>query len=162
MDLDNLRRSIRHEYSHAVLSALSGGLIPGWIDEGLAQWIEGAENPALRKTLKVYLKREEPVPLYLLQGGFTKLTAQMVPAAYAQSLLAVQALIKAYGVGKLGDYLSTLRFNAHQDSAFESAFGLSLDEFEDRLDSTLKKWAQDSSTREVRRRIASAQQDSRR
>ncbi|MFO0415728.1 MAG: peptidase MA family metallohydrolase [Pseudomonadota bacterium] len=141
VDLENIRRSVKHEYSHAVLSALSGGQIPGWLDEGLAQWIEGDENPALRATLKSYLKRAQPVPLALLQGGFTKLSPQMVPAAYAQSLLAVQALIKAYGITKFSEYLSALRGEEDKDLAFENTFGINLGEFEQRLSNTLIRWA---------------------
>ena len=141
IDLDNLHRSIKHEYSHAVLSALSGGLIPGWLDEGLAQWLEGEENPALRNTLRSYLTKSDPVPLHFLQGGFTKLTPQMVPAAYAQSLLAVQALLKVYGVEKVGIYLSLLRQQMAKARAFEISFGLTESDFEDRLRSTLRTWA---------------------
>ncbi len=144
IDLENLHRSVKHEYSHAVLSALSGGMIPGWIDEGLAQWIEGDENPALKNSLKAYLKRAAPVPLDLLQGGFTRLEAAMVPAAYAQSLLAVQAMIKAYGVDKIALYLSLLRNEVDKESAFETAFGISHTDFEYRLHSTLKAWSNPS------------------
>jgi hypothetical protein len=144
IDIENIRRSVKHEYSHAVLSALSGGQIPGWLDEGLAQWIEGDENPALRATLKSYLKRAQPVPLALLQGGFTKLSPQMVPAAYAQSLLAVQALIKAYGISKFSEYLSALRDEEDRDLAFEKTFGINLAEFEQRLSNTLIRWARPS------------------
>jgi hypothetical protein len=143
IDLDNLHRSVKHEYSHAVLSALSGGSIPGWLDEGLAQWIEGDENPALRNTLRVYLNRADPIPLKLLQGGFTKLTPKMVPAAYAQSLLAAQALLKVYGIEKIGIFLGLLRNQISKDSAFETSFGLSEREFEERLGSTLRAWAGD-------------------
>lgn len=141
IDLENIHRSVKHEYSHAVLSALSNGRIPGWIDEGLAQWAEGEENPALRSTLKYYLRSHEPVPLAYLQGGFTKLEASMVPAAYAQSLLAAQAMIKAYGIEKIALYLSMLRQDIDKYDAFEAAFGISQDVFERKLDSTLKSWA---------------------
>lgn len=141
IDLDNLQRSVKHEYSHAVLSALSGGAIPGWIDEGLAQWLEGEENPALRNSLKHYLKRSNPVPLELLQGGFTRLEPVMVPAAYAQSLLAVQAMIKAYGIEKIGTYLELLRHDEDKEVAFLKAFGLSQSDFEFKLHTTLRQWS---------------------
>ena len=156
IDLENLHRSVKHEYSHAVLSALSGGAIPGWIDEGLAQWIEGEENPALKNSLKAYLKRAAPVPLKLLQGGFTRLEAAMVPAAYAQSLLAVQAMIKAYGVEKIALYLSLLRSDIDKEAAFETAFGISQDDFEYRLHSTLKAWASPATPRVLPVRAAVA------
>ena len=157
VDVNNLHRSVKHEYSHAVFSALSGGSIPGWLDEGLAQWLEGEENPALRNTLRVYLKKADPVPLSMLQGGFTKLTPKMVPAAYAQSLLAAQALLKVYGIEKIGVFLRLLRNHISQVSAFETAFGISEREFEERLGSTLRAWAGDKKATDIGTRIASAQ-----
>lgn len=156
IDLDNLHRSVKHEYSHAVFSALSGGSIPGWLDEGLAQWLEGEENPALRNTLRVYLNRADPVPLKLLQGGFTKLTPKMVPAAYAQSLLAAQALLKVYGVEKISVFLGLLRNQVSKDYAFETSFGLSEREFEERLGSTLRAWVGDKRESEDANRGAAA------
>jgi hypothetical protein len=149
LDLENLHRSVKHEYSHAVLSALSGGMIPGWIDEGLAQWIEGEENPALRNSLKTYLKRAAPVPLELLQGGFTRLEPKMVPAAYAQSLLAVQAMIKAYGVDKIALYLNLLRSEVDKEAAFHTAFGITQSDFEFRLHNTLKAWSNPTTARTI-------------
>jgi hypothetical protein len=141
IDLENLQRSVKHEYSHAVFSSLSGGAIPGWLDEGLAQWLEGDENPALRRTLKSFLRSSEPVPMRLLQGGFTKLPHRMVPAAYAQSLLAVQALLKAYGIESIGRYLTLLKRKVSTSAAFQAAFRISEEEFELRLGEALKVWA---------------------
>lgn len=149
IDLDNLHRSVKHEYSHAILSALSGGAIPGWIDEGLAQWLEGEENPALRNSLRHYLKRSNPVPLKLLQGGFTRLEPAMVPAAYAQSLLAVQAMIKAYGIDKIAMYLDLLRNEEDKEVAFVAAFGISQSDFEYKLHTTLRQWSNPTQTASV-------------
>lgn len=142
IDVDNLRRSVKHEYSHAVLSAMSAGAIPGWIDEGLAQWIEGDENPVLKASLKKYLADEHPISLGLLQGGFTKLPNAMVPAAYAESLIAIQAIIKAYGTEKIGLYLNLLRHGEPSEKAFHLAFGISLTIFESKLRQTLITWGQ--------------------
>lgn len=141
IDIDNLDRSVRHEFTHAILSSMSGGQIPGWIDEGIAQWAEGQEHPALRKALKSWLKDHEPVPLERLQGGFTKLEPAVVPAAYAQSLLASKAMIKAFGFKKIGNYLTLLRKEVDAPLAFESAFGLTLEDFEEKLGESLKTWA---------------------
>ena len=140
IDRTNLLRSIKHEYSHAVLSAMSGGLIPGWIDEGLAQWIEGAENPVLKASLKKYLRQADPISLQLLQGGFTKLPSSMVPAAYAESLIATQAIIRAYGEKRIGRYLKNLRDGMDKEMAFQSAFEISLGTFEEKLHQTLIHW----------------------
>lgn len=141
IDLDNLRRSVKHEYTHAVIFSLSGGKAPGWFDEGIAQWSEGSENPALRAALRGYLQENEPVPLSLLQGGFTKLDEKMVPAAYAQSLLATKALIELYGFDLVSAYLSMMRAGTAPDTAFETAFRTTRVRFEEKLSSSLLKWA---------------------
>lgn len=137
-DNENLVRSLRHEYLHAIVNQLSNGRCPGWVDEGLAQWIEGDENPALRQALSRWLKNNSPVSFSLLQGGFTKLQAAMVPAAYAQSLVATQSLISKYGVGRLVSYLKELGSGEDKDRAFERSFGVEVESFERALGGELK------------------------
>jgi hypothetical protein len=141
VDIENLNRSMKHEYTHAILSALSGGNLPGWIDEGLAQWFEGEESPGLRTALREWLKTNEPVSLSLLQGGFTKLKPEMVPAAYAQSLLATRLVADKYGFPAIANYFLLLRDGVEKEAAFETAFAISLKDFEAQLDRALKRWA---------------------
>lgn len=133
IDLDNLYRSVKHEYTHAVVNSLSGGRCPGWLDEGLAQWAEGDENPALRPALNQWLTRNRPVPLGLLQGGFTKLDFEMVPPAYAQSLYAAKHIIHEFGFSSMRHYFDALREGDTKDSSFQRAFGQSERRFEQRL-----------------------------
>jgi hypothetical protein len=141
VDIENLNRSVKHEYTHAILSALSGGNLPGWIDEGLAQWFEGDESPGLRTALREWLKTNEPVSLSLLQGGFTKLKPEMVPAAYAQSLLATRLVADKYGFPAIANYFLLLRDGVEKEAAFETAFAISLKDFEAQLGRALKRWA---------------------
>ncbi len=122
-DTDNLERSIRHEYTHAVIHALTDGNCPGWLDEGLAQWAEGSVNPALYKALSRWLNENPPLPHAMLQGGFTKLNPKMVPAAYAQSLVSTSAIISNYGFVKLRRLFDEFRKGSDQHLAFERAFG---------------------------------------
>jgi len=140
-DLDDTFRSIRHEYTHAVIHALTNGKCPGWLDEGLAQWAEGQENPALRPALLEWLHGQPPVPLALLQNGFTRLDSKMVPAAYAQSLFAANAVINTYGFEAIRRYFAGLKSGAGKGDAFQKGFDLNEDVFEIRLDTTLRHWA---------------------
>jgi hypothetical protein len=129
------------EYTHAVLHALTGGKAPGWIDEGLAQLAEGTENSALRPALYEYLRENPPVPFELMQGGFTRLETNMVAAAYAQSLIAAQALVETFGYERLGLYFSTLRSGDDHETAFSRVFGIREANFEDRFSRKLTRWA---------------------
>ncbi|RIL07568.1 MAG: hypothetical protein DCC75_09915 [Proteobacteria bacterium] len=133
LDMQNIYRSVRHEYTHALISAITGGRCPGWLDEGLAQWSEGTPHPALRTALASYVEVNPPVPLKLLQGGFTRLDNDMVAAAYGQSLFAVETILKTYGFSKLRAYFDNLRNGQDKSEAFSSAFEINEGEFEQLL-----------------------------
>jgi len=140
IDTENLERSLKHEYCHAVIHALSGGKAPGWIDEGLSQWAEGIENPALKPALYQFLQNNSPVGFRLLQGGFTKLDTNIVAAAYAQSFYAAKALISGAGFSAIGEYFKDLRNGKDRGKSFQNAFGLTDAEFEARLAETFVSW----------------------
>lgn len=148
IDVSNLKRSIKHEYAHALINSLSDGKCPGWLDEGLAQWSEGVENPALKPALLNWLKNKNPVPFELLQGGFTKLTPNMVPAAYAQSLFATNTLISTHGFQSIGAYFKHLRTGKSTEESFREAYSLTERGFEQSLRSSLKAWVKRDKTRE--------------
>ncbi len=135
-----IARSVRHEYTHAVIHALSEGKTPGWIDEGMAQLAEGRENPALRRALLNYLQDSRPVPFRLMQSGFTRLEAEMVAPAYAQSLIASEALLETFGFERLSDYFTALRQGEDHPRAFSKAFGITEAVFEARLEKKLVQW----------------------
>lgn len=141
---ENLSRSLRHEYAHAVLHSLSGGRCPGWLDEGLAQLLEGHVNPALEPTLKRWLRKNPPVDFKYLQGGFTELEREMVPAAYAQSLFAARSLMKDHGAQKVVRFLTKLQEGSGKHTSFRSVFGESLTQFEETLGRSLVRWSRES------------------
>ena len=141
IDTDNVLRSTRHEYTHAIIHALTDGRCPGWLDEGLAQWAEGTENPALRPALARHLQRSNPLPLSLLQGGFTKLDREIVAAAYAQSLIATRAVIDTFGFHAMQIYFTSLREGEERENSFRRGFGINETIFEERLDTKLHHWS---------------------
>lgn len=140
-DYENIYRAVRHEFTHALLHALSQGRAPGWLDEGLAQWAEGDENPALKPALHTWLTRAHPIPLNLLLGGFTRLDESMVAVAYAQSLFATNTLIQSFGFKKISRYFELLRDGVERSRAFQGAFALSEAAFEQELHGGLIRWA---------------------
>lgn len=141
IDMDALRRAVKHEYTHAVVHALSGGRCPGWLDEGLAQWAEGSENPALQPALRNWVVKSGPVPLSILQGGFTKLDSTIVPAAYAQSLYSAHVVMNSFGFEPMRDFFDRLRNGEDKSDAFKSSFDISERRFEEKLGTSLLRWA---------------------
>jgi hypothetical protein len=148
-DHENVYRAVRHEFTHAVLHSLSAGRAPGWLDEGLAQWTEGDENPALQPALLHWLEGEDPVPLRLLLGGFTRLEERMVAAAYAQSLFAANTMIQSFGFRRISNFFAALRNGVNRQQAFSSAFGISEQQFEAELGQALQRWSLREGSRQV-------------
>jgi hypothetical protein len=139
-DFENIIRSIRHEYTHAVIHALSAGKCPGWLDEGLAEWAEGQANPNQERTLMSWLRVNPPVKLKLLQGGFTELEPEMAAAAYAQSLFAAERMIEVFGFRSIRTFFDTMRAGSKPDAAFKDAFKMSENSFEAQLGRDLSKF----------------------
>ena len=117
-------RAVKHEYTHAVVNALSKGRCVGWLDEGLAQWAEGYESKSLQKALIKQLRSGSLIPLSMLQGGFTGLKPEVVPVAYAQSLYLTRAIINHFGFLPLRTYFKALRIGYSQEAAFIAAFNV--------------------------------------
>jgi hypothetical protein len=140
IDEEQIFRSLRHEYTHAVLHHLSAGKCPGWFDEGIAQWIEGEENPVLNPALRRWLRTNGLIPFSMLGGGFTGLRSEMVAPAYAQSLFAVRYLIEQKGFDGIQTYLSALGTGYSHDRAFQLAFDMNQRAFEQKLEQNLRTW----------------------
>lgn len=136
-----LQRALRHEYVHAVVAQLSDYRCPAWMDEGLAQLIEGRPNPLLGPALRQWIADNPAMPFDWLRNGFTTMENRFVPAAYAQSLFAVRRLIHQAGFPAAVNYLRYLRENKSEYEAFELAFARSLPRFEKELDRQIKRWA---------------------
>lgn len=141
LDQKELYRALRHEYVHALVADFSGYRCPAWLDEGLAQIIEGDPNPLLGPALRKWISRNEAMPLDWLENGFTTLNDSMVPAAYAQSLFITRTLINRRGFESVKRYLQELRSGEAPEEAFSKAFNFSQKEFENQLSAQIARWA---------------------
>jgi hypothetical protein len=142
MKAADLNQTLRHEYLHAVMAELSGFRCPAWLDEGLAQMIEGKVNPALLPALKKWLKNNEAIPLSKLKRGFTRLDKSQVAVAYAQSYLAGKYLVDKFGYPAVVKYMENLRDRHEDGQAFMDAFGVSLEDFEAGFANELREWTE--------------------
>ena len=138
----DLKRAVRHEYVHAVISELSGQRCPAWLDEGVAQLLEGKINPLLGPALRKWVEdSDEAIPLNWLENGFTTLSNDMVPAAYAQSLFATRTIVNRLGFKAIRNYLRLLKHGVSESVAFRLAFKQRKSEFESQLALQMQRWA---------------------
>lgn len=133
---DELERTLRHEYMHAVVADLSDFRCPAWLDEGLAQMVED-NSPIVNPGIAGWLRSRQILPFSSLQKGFTVLDERLVPSAYAQSLYSTKKLTQGRGFGSVLQYLEMLNNGVDERKAFERSFGISITSFETQLRSEL-------------------------
>lgn len=141
VNLEELRRAVRHEYVHAVVAEISEHRCPAWLDEGLAQIVEGDVNPLLGPALRAWISGNDSMPLAWLQNGFTTLDSEVVPAAYAESLFATRLLLKRAGFKGVMKFITAMRVGTSHDVAFKRAFGQKQTDFERELTMRIAYWA---------------------
>ena len=127
---------LAHELAHALLRLATRDRAPGWLHEGLAQWLEGRRIPRLEIRSAAGAR---PAPsLDALDASFSEtLDRGAARASYAQSLALVEYLAVVRGEGALACLVSALGEGASFTSALRAEAGLSADE----LFSGWRKWA---------------------
>jgi tetratricopeptide (TPR) repeat protein len=92
----NLRqfdRVLAHELTHAMITSLAPRGVPAWLHEGLASFFEPQDIAYAVKVLSV----TGPVPVEVLLEGFSRLNQREATAAYAESLLLADVLMRRAG-----------------------------------------------------------------
>lgn len=108
-------RTVRHEAAHAQLAQVRGA-IPFWLNEGLAQWIEGDLTAAKRGRLLRMAQRGVWIPFESLEGSFLVIEDPTdAAAAYDQSLAMVRWLIAREGQRSIADALERIEAGASHD-----------------------------------------------
>ena len=88
---------------------LTAGRCPVWLNEGIAVWAEEWRDGERLDWAETALSQQRPFRFAQLAGTFTSLSAGDAELAYAQSYLAVRALVERYGTQGLIDLLKALR-----------------------------------------------------
>lgn len=86
-----LRRVLRHELTHAIIDQKTRGNCPQWLQEGIAQFLDGTDVVATEQRLR--RDALPPIPLFRMEGPFLDRDPQWRERAYRQSASAVSFLI---------------------------------------------------------------------
>lgn len=125
-----LRRILYHEYTHAVVRAITPR-VPSWLNEGLAMHFEGRVLSAGNEKEFRQLARAGKLPaLSKLEGSFAGLRGDQVRYAYLFSLSAVRFMIDRYGLYRATTILEELAKGASVGDAVSTGLLISYEEFE--------------------------------
>lgn len=128
---EDLERVVYHEYTHALVHRMTGGNCPVWLNEGLAQYEEVHSSV---ETAKNRVRSAGALmPLRFLERSFTGMNASTASIAYATSILAVDYLIREYGILYVKRLLEKLKEETDTQNALYSVFYIQYDEIENGL-----------------------------
>ncbi len=93
----DLAHVLKHELTHSFITQKSDGRAPVWLQEGVAQWMEGKRSTEDAAAL-VSAARQGSVPsLKSLEGSWMSLSGDSAAMAYAWSLAVVESIIQNGG-----------------------------------------------------------------
>ena len=126
LERERLRRVLRHELVHAFVRHAGGVGVPGWLNEGLAQWLEGDAKAEVRAA-KRRLADRELFSLEALQGSLTTWKDEAeIGVAYAQSLAFCDHIARRYGEQVLFAMVEGCKGGEAPSATFQRWTGLEL------------------------------------
>lgn len=131
-------RMIPHEVSHVVVHHAARNPYnspPPWLDEGLATFVQNADDPRLQPTLDRAVREGRLIPIGALRSSFP-LDADQALLSYAQSRSVVEYLVETYGRNTVGDLVLVYQTEVTHDMAVETVLGISMEQ----LDADWNAW----------------------
>ena len=113
----DLSRVLKHELTHTFLHVKTLGRAPVWIQEGVAQWMEGKRSNESASFLIQLYDQKQAWSLGQLEGSWMKLRADQAEYAYAWALANIEYLIDADGLVDLERILDRITQGSSAEAA---------------------------------------------
>ncbi len=122
---DALAHVLKHELTHSFLTQKTHGLCPVWLQEGIAQYMEGKRSGAAAASLVATFNDHMDVSLASYEGSWLNLEPDAATAAYAWSLANVEAIIAIDGMGQLTLVLDKIAAGTATEDALRAVLQMS-------------------------------------
>jgi tetratricopeptide (TPR) repeat protein len=115
-----LSRVLKHELTHSFVQQKTLGHAPTWIQEGLAQWMEGKRSDPNAAALIAIYQRDPALAMKHYQGDWMKLSNEAVNAAYAWALANVEYIVQSGGMNDVDRILDRLAAGEAPEAALRA------------------------------------------
>jgi hypothetical protein len=105
---DDLSRELRHELTHSFLQQKMRGRCPTWIQEGVAQWMEGRRVGKSAGTLMSAYDSHAAIPLRDLEVSWMSLSGSGAGFAYGWSLAVIETMLSTGSTDDLTHLLDSI------------------------------------------------------
>jgi hypothetical protein len=105
-----LAHVLKHELTHSFVGQKTHGRAPTWLQEGIAQWMEGRRSSASAAGLVAVAEQGDIPSLGSMEGSWMGLSGDSATFAYAWSLAVIESIIDQGGVSdisRLLDHVAT-------------------------------------------------------
>jgi hypothetical protein len=115
-----LSRVLKHELTHSFIQQKTHGRCPVWLQEGIAQWMEGRRSGNQAGPLVAAYERKAVQSLASLEGSWMGLPTDVAGYAYAWSLAVVEYIIEADGMPDIERLLDRVATEPSAEAAARS------------------------------------------
>jgi predicted negative regulator of RcsB-dependent stress response len=129
---DELSRVLKHELTHSFLRQRTLGRCPTWLQEGLAQWMEGRRSNMYAAALVATYNQGTYIHLRQLEGSWNRFPGRAAEFAYAWSLATVESIIADSGMYGLERFFAHFANDATVEAALQEALQVNYADLERR------------------------------
>lgn len=115
-----LSRVLKHELTHSFVQQKTLGHAPTWIQEGLAQWMEGKRSDLNAAALVAIYQNDPALASRHYQGDWMKFSNEAVNAAYAWALANVEYIVQSGGMNDVDRILDRLAAGDAPEAALKA------------------------------------------
>ncbi|MFB3915376.1 MAG: tetratricopeptide repeat protein [Terriglobales bacterium] len=134
-----LEHVLKHELSHSFVHFRTHGRCPRWLDEGIAQMVEGRTASSYREELGQMFASGKQLPLPALEYSFIRFNREQAVAAYVESLAATEFIRSKYGMTGLQRMLQLISERESGEAALRAITQSGYREFEKDLGAYLRE-----------------------
>lgn len=117
----DLAHVLKHELTHSFVGQKSHGRAPTWLQEGIAQYMEGRRSASVAAALVDRVAQGGMPGLGTLEGSWMGLPENSASLAYAWSLAVVESIVQQGGASDLSRLLDRLATAPSAESACREA-----------------------------------------
>jgi hypothetical protein len=112
-----LSRVLKHELTHSFVRQKTHAAAPTWLQEGLAQWMEGKRSGGNAAVLLQVYDAKQAMSLGDLEGSWLRLPGEAAAYAYAWALANTEYIVQADGMTDVERILDRLAAGSTTEAA---------------------------------------------
>src|ERR1700689_5515348 len=125
-----LSRILKHELTHSFVQQKTHGRAPVWLNEGIAQWMEGSRSKENATVLVQVYDEKQAMPLGEMEGSWMQLPTAVASYAYAWALANTEYIVQTDGIDDVQKILNSIGEGSSTEAAIQEVLHLSYDELE--------------------------------